>query len=46
MQNQPSMAVCIYSDIHVGIGWVVNIVLRTSKLLPKVAKYINIFFYT
>ena len=31
------------SAIHVGIGWVVNIVLRTSKLLPKVAKRINIF---
>ena len=43
MQNQPSMAVCIYSDIYAGIGWVINIVLRTSKLLPKVTKCINIF---
>ena len=46
MQNQPSMAVCIYSDLHVGIGSVPHRVLRTSKLLPKVAICINIFRYT
>ena len=46
MQNQPSMAVCIYSDLHVGIDWMMNRVLRTSKLLPKVAICIIIFRYT
>ena len=46
MQNQPSVAVCNYSDFHVGIGCVTHRVLRTSKLLPKVAICINIFRYT
>ena len=46
LQNQPSVAVCNSVSLRADCGWVVNRVLRTSKLLPKVAIRINISRYT
>ena len=46
LQNQPSMAVCNSVGIHAGCGCMMNRVLRTTKLLPKVVICIIITGYT
>ena len=46
LQNQPSMAVCNSAGIHAGCGCMMNRVLRTTKLLPKVVICIIITGYT
>ncbi len=46
LQNQPSVAVCNSVSLHADCGWTVNRVLRTTKLLTKVAICINITRYT
>ena len=46
LQKQPSVAVCNSVSIHADCGWAISRVLRTTKLLTKVAICINIFRYT